>query len=302
MKKYDKIRYVSEFPEMLDITELICEVKYDGSNGRMTFEDIGYIFGTRNLEGEEVSDTHFLLFFDEIRAKIDKLSIEERLELIEILKEYVVFFEMIGEDNLHKLHYDIDKDFIVFDGYHKESHMYVSTDDKNINRVCELLNLTKAKRLEFKTYNQAKEWLYKQEGTKIEGVVLKYYPLQLYCKILHPENREIESAKFKKSKTQARGLNYYDSLFLHTYVTKNRIHKIMFNLRATRMQDIKQILHELWLDLIIECISPFIIKYHREAHNISLAYIKKNYPKIAVSFIKEIIQEGVNWDESSNDQ
>ena len=290
MKKYDRIRYISDFPEMLDLDDLICEVKYDGSNGRITVENDVFIFGTRNLEGNEVTDKNFLRFEKEIEAKIKELNTKEFIFLFELLDNIVLFFEMIGDDNLHKLHYDIKKDFIVFDGYNKDNHEYISTDHHDIDAICKLLKLKKAERLEFKTYNQAKEWVYKQDGKKIEGVVLKYYPLQLYCKILHPKNSEVESSKFKKSKKSSHGKNYYDSLFLHTYITKNRVHKIMFNLKATKMEDISIILKELWLDLIMECISPFIIKYHREADKISIAYIKKNMPKIAVSMIKEIIQ------------
>lgn len=295
MKKYDRIKYISDFPEMLDLEDLICEVKYDGSNGRMTMENENIIFGTRNLEGNEVTDKNFLKFFEELRGRILSLDFDIKMELFELLEDYIIFFEMIGDDNLHKLHYDIKKDFIVFDGYNKANHEYISTDHLIIRRICELLNFKKAERLEFKTYNQAKEWLYKQDGMKVEGVVLKHYPLQLYCKILHPHNSEVESSKFKKSKKSSHGKNYYDSLFLHTYITRNRIDKIMFNLKVSKMENISEILKELWLDLIMECISPFIIKYNRDADKISIAYIKKNMPKVAVPIIKEIIQEGKKW-------
>lgn len=294
MKKYDRIRYITDFPEMLDLDDLICEVKYDGSNGRITVEEGVFIFGTRNLEGIEITDKNFLRFEKEIEDKIKELDAEEIVLLFELLDKFVLFFEMIGDDNLHKLHYDIKKDFIAFDGYDKSNHEYVSTENPYIDIICDLLNFKKAERLErFKTYNQAKEWLYEQDSKEIEGLVFKYYPLQLRCKALHPKNSVVESAKFKKSKKSAHGKNYYDSLFLHTYITKNRVHQIMFNLKATKMGDISIILKELWLDLIMECISPFIIKYHREADKISIAYIKKNMPKIAVSMIKEIIQDGM---------
>ncbi|MBD3194616.1 MAG: hypothetical protein GF317_06135 [Candidatus Lokiarchaeota archaeon] len=289
MKKYDKIRYIDEHPELLGKLGLVIEEKMDGSNGRLTYDGESFWYGTRNVQRKEKNlhnfQDRFLEYFAYIKNKIQQSDKQEKIK--EILEEIVLFFELCGKNNMHKIPYDFDMKLVVFDGWDKQEEKYIPTSDERVLFLIRELNLERAIRLDLETYSKAKQWLYNQDPKKVEGVVIKNYNSNKRVKLVHPQNSEVESTIFQKHK----GSDYYtESKFLHRYITQNRIEKIMFKKDASQMEDIPVILKTLYKDLVYECIPPFIDT--EKPDKLDLEYIRKTSSKIAVPLVREVIQDG----------
>jgi hypothetical protein len=292
MKKYDKIRYVDMYPEIRG-KKVQVTVKYDGSNGRLTFADGHFWFGTRNTETKDTKDLPHGLgaCFKELAAKVR--TSPDFKELSELLDGNVLFYEVCGRRNKHKLLYDWDIDYIAFDLWVDDEDRYVGFDDPRLARIIEIFGMTKAEVLEFDNYDDAWAWLQVQDGRKIEGVVVKDYATGMRCKALHPENPEIESSIFAKHRGTP---NYWESKFIHKYLTWKRVekkyHEAIIEDGVKGMQVMGFVLKRLYQDLIIECLPAFIIQEKPEGINIK--YIRKHFPEIARPMIIKMVQDDGN--------
>lgn len=290
IKKFDKIRYIDTETSILRAKDVIVEEKYDGSNGRITYHDGSFWYGTRNVirkeENLEKFQDQFLDYFVILK---DRIHYSENYKTIKkILKEIVLFFEMCGRHNILKIVYNKKIKFVVFDAWDKIEEKYISTDHPHVKFLIKELKLEKARRLPINSYLDAKDWIYQQDPKEIEGVVIKDYENDKRVKVLHPQNSEIESAIFTKMKDSS---YYVESKFIHKYVTENRIKKIMNRLKAYHMENISKVLKELHRDLIIECLPHYILS--ENIKGISIEYLKKNVPKVSVPILKELIMKRV---------
>jgi hypothetical protein len=308
MKQYDKIRRRKDVPEMPDVDLEITE-KIDGSNGRFTIDNGGFIWGTRNTES---TDFHKLSApYNKMYEQIGMLFFSKgdvMLPMIEgLLNELVIFGEVSGRMNRHKLDYPWDLKFVVFDAWDKKEEKYVSISDPRVSVICHSLDLDRVPILPFSSFDDANEWVLKQDKFKMEGVVFKHYQTQTRCKSYVPGNEEIESAKHRKE------TNYVESKLIHRYVTRARVEKILMKIMEGQsprsfMSYIPSMLKLMWNDICFECLPEFIseesisvtsleVKCEKcgeivftpqKFERIDIGYIKKEFPKVAVGIMKEI--------------
>lgn len=287
MKTYDKILYLEDNPEIKE-KKVQVTIKYDGSNGRVSYKDGKFIFGTRKTESTNVDDLpHGLgLCFKNLASKIWNLSIEDRAELACLLEKSVLFFEVCGLDNKHRLMYPWDIDYIAFDLW--TGGKYVPFDDDRFTRVLEILKMRTAEILPIDNYLDAAGWIVKQNEAEVEGVVLKDYESGNRCKILHPRYKEIESSIFGAP----RGTEHYlESMFIHKNVTAARVEKLYRAIVAekglTGMSATKTLLEDLWVDLVDECLPLFVKETNPK--KMDFEFIRKNVPKLAVPLLKKVV-------------
>ena len=313
MKQFDKIHRLKDVEGLrmdgLEITE-----KLDGSNGRFTMEGGVFRWGQRSPESLDfnIMSKPYNHIYKKIFETYMAISDARRDMVDEILNEIVIFGEVCGRLNRHKLDYPWDLEFKVFNGWDKKEFKYVSFMDPRVNIVIEELQLGRVKLLDIKDYNGATDWALKQDARAIEGFVAKDYENQLMVKFYVPGNEEIESAKFVKH----RGAECYgESKFLHRYVTKARIEKILMKItegqeKGNFMKYTAPMLKALWVDMLYECLPEFlseervwrdvpamknaegqdIAPYKEEVFDIG--YIRKHMPVIAVGIMKEIASDG----------
>lgn len=291
MKKYDRIQYIRDVPDIRLSNDLEVSIKYDGSNGRISCEDGEIIYGTRNMES---MDTEFggslTNSYKRLNERILALSESNTETLKSILTEIVMYFELCGNLNTHKLRYNWDMKYILFDGWDKKEEKYISINDKRIQLLIPMLGLNTVEILGITNYDEAFEWIVEQDSMFIEGVVIKDYSTGERCKILHPKNSEIESVKFAKKK---RTLNYNESKFMHKYITINRIEKIYNKIKAVEgdigVRATGKVLSNLYKDIIEECLIEFIMT--EKPDGLMFKYIRKSMPQIARPLFWSLIQK-----------
>jgi len=292
MKKYDKLEYVDRCPTIQG-RKVEVTVKYDGSNGRLTHEDGDFMYGTRNQEQHDINDLTgiFNTAYIPIKKKIERLPEEVREELKSLLEYHVIFFEVCGRQNKHKLDYNWDMKFIVFDGWHKEECRYLPTTHPLIRRIIEILNFNIAEVLPFTTYKEGYEWIIEQDPDFVEGVVMKDYMNNERCKIVHPKNAEISSVKFAKKRGTD---NHLESKFLFTHINDNRIEKAYNKIKAEEglsgMRALGKTLQMIYKDLIEEGLVEFIL--NNKPDTIDLKYIRKQMPQIVRPIFMMMVQDG----------
>jgi hypothetical protein len=311
MKLYDKIRNIKDV-EGMDREGLEITKKIDGSNARFTGECGMIVWGSRNQETVDYKQLSapYNVIFKEIDEKIVALPHEYRNEIVQILEGMVIFGEMSGRLNRHKLDYPWDLQFIVFNGWDKQAEKYVSFSDPRVQNVMNALQLTHVEELPFTIYEEAVTWVKVQNPKDVEGFVAKDYKHQLMCKMYVPGNEEIESAKFVKHK---RSPCYGESKFLHRYITRARIEKLLMKMMEGGQKPIMTytpaLLKALWNDMLFECLPEFLneervfrdvpaskndagedVKAYKE-EVFDIGYVRKELPQIAVGIMKEIACE-----------
>jgi len=294
------------YPEIMDRPVQVT-VKYDGSNGRLSFQDNNFgghfRFGTRGTEASDVSTLPHGLghCFELLAAKVYALNTEDYNELCNLLGHgNVLFFEVCGRENKLKLLYDWDIDYICFDLWDNMLGAYISKDHPTFARVLQILGLKHAEVLPFDNYKDAYEWLLTQNGSKIEGIVCKDYAGGLRVKALHPANPEIESSIFCAKKATP---NYFESKFMHKYMTFKRVQKIYHDVclenDVSGMKAMAGVLKGLFKDLIVECLPAFILSERFDG--INLEYIRKHMPEIARPMVLALTQGVTQVDERDPD-
>ena len=289
MKKYDKIRYPSFHPWMEERDNLHVTVKYDGSNGRLGVVDGKLYIGTRSSAVPVESVDKLPHGLGKHLAPLARKASGMHDDLVHMIGEgNVIFFEICGAGNLHKILYPWDMKYIAFDGWF--GGRYVPPEDARAWTIIETLGMDVVERLPFTTVKEAKEWVEKQDHAKIEGVVCKDYETQVFVKYIHPKNSELASAIFAAPKSSP---HYHESAMVHATCTPNRVEKVLKRVAIiTGLEGKKLIgpaLQALW-DELVEEVLPAHVKEKRPPR-LDLERARKMLPKVAVPAIKKAIGE-----------
>ena len=300
-KKYDKIYIVGhqsgENKGILDHGKDIVTIteKLDGGNGRFMLVEDKIRFGSRTQEFQDLKAGQFQKMVTYILDTIKDWGFE-------LNSNYIYYVEYMKK---HTLNYDWEQTplAIGFDIWHKKLGHYISTPEKEFNRIglpfVPILFQGKSGELHKSTLEELLKTKSVYGDFPVEGIVIKNYNRknergrQMFAKLVNDDFKEQSKVAFNSFKTHSEDTQAIVNKFCNKARVMKSIHKLrsIYGRKLPGMELMHQLPREVSLDILQE---EMITLYDRKYKEINLHLFRKLVSSYCANILKNyLLEEGL---------